>query len=87
MDDIKLMNLGKVSRQKYELGCKIIDSYYGQVRYCIIDQFKTLLYNAITQCHTSTYSLIIRQAYSIIGNESEKEIVDKIVQQLINLRV
>jgi len=87
MDDIKLMNLGKVSRQKYELGCKIIDSYYGQVRYCIIEQFKTLLYNAITQCHTSTYSLIIRQAYSIIGNESEKEIVDKIVQQLINLRV
>lgn len=87
MDDIKLMNLGKVSRQKYELGCKIIDSYYGQVRYCIIEQFKTLLYNAITQCHTSTYSLIIRQAYSIIGNESEKEIVNKIVQQLINLRV
>ena len=87
MDDIKSMNLGKVSRQKYELGCKIIDSYYGQVRYCIIEQFKTLLYNAITQCHTSTYSLIIRQAYSIIGNESEKEIVDKIVQQLINLRV
>lgn len=84
---INLLYLGPISRKKYDIGCRIIDSFFGQVRYCVIEEFKILLYNAITKCHTSTYSLIIREAYTLIGNEDEKEIIDKIIQQLLNWKV
>lgn len=82
-----LIYLAPIAKKKYDIGCRIIDSFYGQVRYCIIEEFKTLLYNAITKCHTSTYSLIIREAYTLIGNEDEKETVNNIIQQLLNLKV
>lgn len=85
--DINIQHLGKIGRVKFDIGCKIIDSYIGQVRYCVIEEFKTLLYNAITNCHTSSYSLIIRQAYSLIGNDKEKDIVSEVVQKLLNLKV
>lgn len=84
---VSLLYLGPISRQKYDIGCRIIDSYFGQVRYCVIKEFKLLLYNAIAKCHTSTYSLIIREAYMTIGNEDEKDIVNEIIKRLINLKV
>jgi hypothetical protein len=87
INSVDLIYLGPIARKKFDIGCKIIETYYGSVRYCIVEEFKSLLYNAIKQCHTSTYSLIIREAYTTIGNEDEKEIVDEIIQKLLNLKV
>jgi hypothetical protein len=82
-----LLNMGKISKQKYDIGCQIIDSYFGQVRYCVIKELKILLYNAITNTHKCGYSFIIREAYITIGNEEEKYKINEIIQKLLNLKV
>ena len=87
INDIDLLYLAPISKKKYNIGCNIIDSFIGQVEYHVIEEFKILLYNAIIKCYTSTYSLIIREAYITIGNDNEKDIISEIIQRLINLKV